>query len=382
MPTITIDTEELQDLAQRLLPFRCPPSGDESALSHLHVAPSADGLRWTATDSHRMGCLHRGTSNLEEPVLLPAQLVDFAHRAASRSEVDTVTFEVDAEDGTVALVLPELRVPRPLPQVEYPDVDHFLDEAPAHTPTRLTFRIENLRAALHATITFQELEQQPNQAVALRSAGEGTLDVVTRWPGAPDTWASIPATSDGPVDAVVNARYLLDLLEAAGSVEVTLFIAAPTDPVRVRTDDGFHALLMPIHLGQPELERKVAAWLGMDRDDLYVDEDGWIPISTREDTQIWVYLLETDDPFRRRSMVRFSTTLAEDVPGTPELFAEINDLNRQATMCRILHADDQVHVAAEYLLDTLDHDEIDAVCRELDHHVQLFRPLFEAVHRS
>jgi len=41
-----------------------------------------------------------------------------------------------------------------------------------------------------------------------------------------------------------------------------------------------------------------------------------------------------------------------------------------------------VHVAAEYLLDTLDHEEIDAVCRELDHHVQLFRPLFEAVHRA
>jgi len=382
MPTITIDTEQLQEVVARLLPFRSDPDGGDTPLAHLQVAPTPEGLRWTATDSYRMASLLRGAGDLDRAVVLPLTLVDFAHRAAGRSDVEVVRFDVDPEGGTVTLVLPELEVPRSLPPQDYPDADHFLGEAPAQAPVLLHLRSENLRAALHATITFQELEQQPGQAVALRSEGDGRLDVVARWPDAPDTSASIPATSDGPVDAVVNARYLLDLIESAGSVDVTLFVAAPTDPLRVRTDDGFHALLMPIHLGQPELERKVAGWLGMDRDDLYVDEDGWIPISTGEDTQIWVYLLETDDPFRRRSIVRFSATLAEGVPASPEVCTEVNDLNRLAAMCRVLHVDDTVHIAAELLLDTLETEEIDAVCRELDRHIQRFRPLFEAVHRG
>lgn len=101
---------------------------------------------------------------------------------------------------------------------------------------------------------------------------------------------------------------------------MTLYVGAPSDPVRVRTDDGFHGLLMPIHLGQPDLERRIAGWLGMDRDDLYVDEDGWIPITTVEDTTIWVHLLANGE-------------------------------------------------------------EIDFLCREIDHHVQMFGPLFDAVHR-
>ena len=173
-----------------------------------------------------------------------------------------------------------------------------------------------------------------------------------------------------------------DPIDAIGANDVTLYVGAPTEPLRVRTDEGFHGILMPINLGQPDLERRIAGWLGMDHDDLYVDDNGWIPITTAEDTTIWVQLLGNGDPFRRRSTVRFSATLADDIAPSPELFAEVNDLNRQATMCRILHVDDTVHVAAEALLDTLDREEIDFLCREIDHDVQMFGPLFGAVHGS
>jgi hypothetical protein len=382
MPTITIDADELQEVVARLLPFRSAPDAGRPALAHLQVAQTPEGLRWTATDSYRMGCLLRGTSDLAEPVLVEAGLLDFAHRAASRNDVETVRFEVDVEDGTTTLDLPTLRVPRPIPPFEYPDVDHFLEEVPEHNPTLLQVSSEDLRGALHAVVTFTDHHRDgPSQPVALRSAGDGTLEVISHWPDGPDTHAFIPATSDGPVDAVVNASYLHDLIESSGAVDVTLFIGAPTDPMRVRTDDDFHALLMPIHLGQPALEHKIADFLDMERDDLYVTEDGWIPITTVDDNEIWVHLLDNADPFRRGAVVRFSAVLAQDVPASAELFAELNDLNRQAVHCRVLHVDDRVHVAAEYLLDTLDDAEIATVCRELDHQLSAFGPLF-SVHRG
>lgn len=383
MPTITIETTDLQEIVERLLPFRSKHADERPVLSYVHVSPTPAGLRWTATDSYRMGSLHRGAGDLASAVLVQGGLLDFGVRAATRSEIETVTFEIDDDADVVTLVLPELRVPRLIPSLEYPDVDKFLDEAPDHTPTQLRTRGENLRAALHATITFHDAyREERGQPVALQSVGDETLHVISHWPDSPDTHAYIPVTADGPVDAVVNASYLHDLIDSIGANDVTLYVGAPSDPVRVRTDDGFHGLLMPIHLGQPDLERRIAGWLGMDHDDLYVSEEGWIPITTAEDTTIWVHLLANGDPFRRRSTVRFSATLAEDIGPSPELFAEINDLNRQATMCRVLHADDTVHVAAEALLDTLDRGEIDFLCREIDHHVQMFGPLFDAVHRS
>ena len=382
MPTITIDTTDLQEIVDRLLPFRNTGVDDRPVLSHIHVSPTLEGLRWTATDSYRMASLHRGRSDLEQGALIPARLIEFAVPAASRSGVEDVVFEFDEEGQVVTLVLPELRVPRPIPQDDYPDVDEFLEEVPGHNPARLHVNGENLRAALHATVTFHDSDVESSQPVALRSLDGDTLQVVSHWPDAPDTYAYIPAEVDGVIDAVLNARYLLELIDSIGDAEVTLFIGAPTDPVRVRTDDHFHGLLMPLHLGQPDLERRLADFLGMEHDDLYVDEDGWIPIKTPDDTRIWVFLLDNDDPFRRRSTVRFTTVLAEGVGPSPELFTEINDLNRQATMCRVLHLDGYVHVAAEALLDTLDPEEIDLVCRELDHHVGMFGPLFAAVHGS
>lgn len=381
MPTITIDADELNEVVDRLLPFRSPPAAGRPALSYVHVGPTSEGLRWTATDSYRMGCLLRGSTDLDAGVLVEAGLIEFGVRAASRSDIDVIRFEVD--DGVVTLVLPELRVPRRIPELEYPDVDQFLDEAPDHTPTQLRAQGENLRAALHATVTFNDAYQQdPRQPVALRTIESGRLEVVSHWPDAPDTHAYIPVETDGPIDAVVNASYLHDLIDAIGANDVTLYVGLPTEPLRVRTEEGFRGILMPIHVGQPDLERRIADWLGMDHDDLYVGDGGWIPITTAEDTTIWVHLLPNGDPFRRRSAVRFSATLADDIAPSPELFAEINDLNCQATMCRVLHLEGRVHVAAEALLDTLDREEIDFVTQEIDHHVQMFGPLFDAVHRS
>lgn len=68
--------------------------------------------------------------------------------------------------------------------------------------------------------------------------------------------------------------------------------------------------------------------------------------TTAEDHEIWVHLLDNADPFLPGAVVRFSALLAEDVPASAELFAELNDLNRQSVHCRLLHVDESVYVSA------------------------------------
>ncbi len=379
MPTIRIPTEHLSEVVERILPFRSDKADRRPALESVLVSQAADGLRWIATDSYRMGCLYRGESDLDGPILVPAELIDFAARHAVRGDLETVTFEIDDDATVITLSQPELRVPRRVPTFDYPDADAHLFAAPAQQPSVLHVGGENLRAAIHATVTFVSSdERDQSHPVALRSDGDDTLHVMTRWAGSEDTHAFIPCSSDAPIDTLVNASYLHSLLDAAGSQGLELLVGAPTEPLRLRTSDGFYGLLMPLHLGQPDLERRIAGFLGMEHADLHVHEDGSIPLSI-EGVEIIATLVRSRDPFGRDDIVSFEVSLATEVPESPEVLREINELNSRARLCRVHHVVGTVRVTADAVLATLDDEEIDAVCYQLARHAVDFGPLIQAV---
>ncbi len=378
MPYIDIETADLEHIDTRILPFRAPRSANRTSLENVLVEPSPEGLLWAATDSYEW------PASIE---VTPTSTVASSSKQASSAslpgpldvEVDAVRFEIAPPSATITLVLPGVSVPRPLPKVEYPDVLKFLDDVPQQNPVVLRVRSEHLRAALFATCTFNESTDEDRAVVALRSVSPGKLRVIAQWSDIADTSADVDATSDGPVDTIVNASFLLDLLDATDAQELTLLIGGPTEPLRVRTEDGFRSLVMPIHLGQPDLERKMAAVLGLDPDELQVNDDGLIPIDVDGHT-ITVRLLPSDDPFRRGSTVRFAAEVLADVNPTVDLLGEINDLNGQTLNCRVVHLGRGVHIYAENLLETLDRDEIVAICKELSRNASTFGPLLQAVH--
>ena len=378
MATITIETEELGHLTACILGFRSQDA-DRPALEGVQVTPTEAGLRWLTTDSYRLGYVHAGQSDLQQSIVIPADLIDFALRYARRCELDTVTLEVDDQHEVIELQTPELLVPRQLIALDYPDVEPFTSGAPEQTPTLLTLNGETLRAAIHATITFNDsTEDKGGHPVALRTVNDDTLMILARWPDIADTHAYVQATSDGPIDTILNSSYLQELLDAAGDNQLRLHIGSSTEPLRARSDNGFHGLLMPIHGGQPNLERRIAAYLNLDRSELVINDNDWIPIG-RGETSIGVRLVTSNDPFGRGNIARFTTQIAENLPETPGLLAELNALNNNAQLCRVVHQDDKVHVVAEGLLDTLDDEEIDTICRQLHHHAQTFGPLIQTV---
>lgn len=255
----------------------------------------------------------------------------------------------------------------------------LLDGVPQQNPVVLRVRSEHLRAALFATCSFNESADEDRSIVALRSISDNTLRLIAQWSDIPDTTADIVATSDGPADSIINASFLLDLLDATEAQELPLLIGAPTEALGVRTDDGFRCLVMPIHVGQPELERRIADVLGIEHSDLEVTDEGQIPVEVGGHT-VTVRLLPNNDPFRRGSTVRFAAELLGDFTPTPALLAEINDLNNQAVNSRVVHVGTRIHVYAENLLEPLDDDEIVAMCSELARNASTFGPLLRAFH--
>lgn len=380
MHTIAIDTDDLAEVVERVLPFRSPPEDHRPALQGVLISPARDGLRWITTDSCRMACMHRGASDLAHSVVVPGELLSFAVRHAVHCGLETVTLATDDERDTITLHQPELQVTRPLIDLAYPDVDAHLFAAPAHQPAALSLHGENLRAAIHATVTYSSsTDDDTDRAIALRTENDTTLRILARWPDIPDTTAYIRASSDAPVDTVVNARYLLSLLDAAGSSDLELLVGSESEPLRVHADDGFYGLLMPLHLGQPDLECQIADYLGKDRRDLYVRDDGSIPLLI-DDTKLGVRLVPSPDSFGRGNLVRFTCTITENIAETPELLRELNQLNAHANLCRIVHEDHTVYVTADNLLATLDDEAIHNILGQLIHHARTFGPLIRAVH--
>lgn len=363
MATITVTTEHMCEIVERVLPFR-GRSDHRPVFKMVLVSPADDGLRWIATDSYRMGCLYRGAADLSRPVTVPSDLVEFAARHALRGELETVTFEVDDDAGTVTLVQPELHVPRALSRLDYPNVDAQLFAVPEQQPIILRVGGENLRAAIHATVTFAGSEEDPaGHPVALRSDGE-VLEVLTRWPDTPDVLAFIPASTDGPVETVVNATFLQSLVDAAGARDLELLVGAASEPLRLRTEDGFYGLLMPLRVGQTELEQRIADYLRIGPAELRIGPGTSIALSFGG-SDIVVRHLEGGDPFGRDDLASFSVVLATDVASTPDLLYELNEVNVRARLCRLTHADGTVRAIADTPLATLGDDGIDTVCAEL-----------------
>lgn len=379
MSTVTIEAAELDEIG-RLLYF-CGATEDRPELGFVQVAPTRHGLRWSATDGSRVASLRRGFGDLDRPALIPVSLLDFAHRAVSRCGSPTVRFEFDRADHEVTMVLPELRVPRFSPDVDFPDIDAMFDAAPSHTPSTVVLQVESLRGAVHAATTFNGTvcDLQQTQPLALRTNSSGELVLISPWKDTSDGVAFIPVTADGPVDTVVDALQLLHLIGSAGEDELTLVAGAASDPVRVRTTDGFQGLIPPLRLGQNDLERAAAEFLNKPHADLLVDHDGSVSIQWK-DVELRVHLVG-GDVFGRGALARISSVAATGIPATPELLAELNELNHHARLCRLVHIDDEVQISGEKLLETIDPRDIRAISREIVDHARAFGPLLTAVHR-
>ena len=392
--TVTVTLADLEQLRDRL---GCFASLSNPDLSRWMVEVTAEGdVRWTATDSYRLGRLTAGTADgPPRTFAVPVRTFTLAWQMADRRDAASVTFAVsgagDADghaDDRGVLRVDGVEVPFDASLDGYPDIDEYLTRRGTSAGTAVTLAAEDLFAAIHgANLRPPWLDADQQESFVLHvDARAGRLRAVATWDGHADTSAAVDCSADGDTRVGVNPGFLFDLASAAGEDVLTLHLPPdPGVPLRVETDDGFLALLMPVRIGvesaRPAFEAMLAELLDVDPDDLERDGDGDYPVPVGDAHLLYLSLIEGDDDAGVPDTVHaFAILTNERVDPTPELLAELNDLNRHVRFARLHWADDAVFVGQELLLSTLDAAELGHACRTVAALADRVAPLLEAVH--
>ncbi len=387
---VTVTHHELEQLQGRLLRFVSP---HDPGLNRLLVRASAGGVTWTATDSYRLARLAAGSTDEgiangvdgEVEFAVPARTLLLAWQMCDRRDAEAARFSV--HEGQGVLRLPGIELPFDAGVAGYPDVDDYLAEGAGTDETLVTLAAEDLFAAIHgASLTPVWLGDDAQQSFVLHvDAARGTLRAVAIWDGHAETVAVVACTATGSVRVGVNPGFLFGLAEAAAEEFLTLHLTEdPSVPLRVETDDGFVALLMPCRIGvessRPAFEAMLAELLDTDPDQLDRDDDGAYPVPLADDHAMSLTLHAGDPDTGTPDTVSVSAVLASDIDPSPELLAELNDLNRNVRFARLFWADGDVLAGGELLLDTLDAAELGHACRTVAHLATRVAPMLRMVH--
>jgi hypothetical protein len=377
----------VDDLAQIKDRLGCFASLSHPDLSRLRVRTAAGGtVEWVATDSYRLGRLTLGEADGEGDFGMPVRTLTLAWQMADRREASEVTFTVDGERGVLGV--DGVEVPFDAGLEGYPDIEEYLARRGSVVGTAVTVAAEDLFAAIHgANLRPPWLDGDDQESFVLSVDAEANrLRAVATWDGHADTSATVACTATGDARLGVNPGFLYELASAAGEDMLTLHLPPdPGVPLRVETDDGFLALLMPVRIGvestRPAFEALLAEFLEIDGDDLERDGDGDYPVPLGDHHLLYLSLIEGDtDAGTPDTVHAFAVLTHERVEPTPELLTELNDLNRHVRFARLYWADGSVYVGAELLLASLDAAELGHACRTVSALADRVAPLLEAVH--
>ncbi len=388
--TVTVTLADLEQLRDRLGCFASMSNPDLSRW--LVVAGDDGGVRWTSTDSYRLGRLTAGTAHGTGSFGIPLRTFTLAWQMADRRDAASVTFAVDGDEdrddgGGGVLRVDGVEVPFDAGLDGYPDLDEYLDGRGMATGTTVTVAAEDLFAAIHgANLRPPWLDTDEQESFVLHvDARAGRLRAVATWDGHADTSATVACTADGDTRVGVNPGFLYELASAAGEDVLTLHLPPHSGvPLRVETDDGFLALLMPVRIGvesvRPAFEAMLAELLDVEVADLERDGDGDYPVPLSDDHLLYLSLREGDPDAGTPDTVHAFAILVNGVDPTPELLSELNDLNGHVRFARLYWADGAVFVGDELLLATLDAAELGHACRTVAALAARVAPLLEAVH--
>jgi len=407
--TVTVTMAELEQLRDRLGSFASlldpdmsrwkvdatgSGAGDRAAGDHDGCRGDGAVVRWTATDSFRLGRLTAGRADGVATFGIPVRTFTLAWQMGERRRADSVTFTVELDGdgdgnrgGRGVLRVDGVEVPFDAGLDGYPDVDDHLEQRTTAAGTTVTLAAEDLFAAIHgANLRPPWLDADRQESFVLHvDARAGRLRAVAGWDGHADTSATVACRAEADARVGVNPGFLYELASAAGEDVLTLHLPPdPGVPLRVETGDGFLALLMPVRIGvesaRPGFEAMLAELLDVDVADLERDDDGDYPVPLAGDHLLHLSLIEGDPDAGTPDTVHAFAVLAHDVEPSPELLAELNDLNRHVRFARLYWADGAVFVGDELLLSTLDAAELGHACRTVAALAARVAPLLEAVH--
>jgi DNA polymerase-3 subunit beta len=215
------------------------------ALTGICLEATADQLRFTATDGHRLAIAtlpHSMNGSHPLSALVPPKALTAAARLTADSEGD-IQIAFDAEGQQLLLVQGGLRINARVIDGQFPNVAGVV---PDPGPQAITVNREALRAALRRVTPMLGT----SSATTLTPA-RTTLTLSGSDPSLGEATEEVDASIAGDIPAIAfQARYLLEFLEATDAPEIRMYIRGALDPVLLvpaeQTD--YQYVLMPMWL--------------------------------------------------------------------------------------------------------------------------------------
>ena len=371
--TIAIDVGEWQQV-QRLL--SCVIPQESRALGFVRLRSDGERRWWYATDNYRLVRFAGEPDTGTYEILIPPRLVVMAQTVAGDDGETEVILRDDPGRGgpTIAVRGSNGEAEVVLPQYRYPNVDQtfaILNEVGASIVVDDDVLFANLASV---GLTPGDPKDQASPTYVRVGMDEGLLWLRTDWD---DLGASLITIhgEGGSTTAPLrfNLGYFSDLVRFFDDpVKVTL----GTQVSHLKLEGGpFTATLMGAKQDSEILRDSVEEVIDtvFGPDSLQRDQDGDYQIKV-VGVPIWGRLID-GDPAR---LSVFATLLTE-VEGTPDLLAELNDLNSNLTFVRVDWRDGIVTARVDLVAGTLDPAELFTAFKRVNDAASNISPMLNAM---
>jgi DNA polymerase-3 subunit beta len=238
---LTLPAPVFADLVKKT-EFAVDTKADRPHLSGIALSATADALRASATNGHRLATvtLPQGNGSQDVDAIIPPKGLVFAARLASERQGD-VRLSFPPHQGHFVVQQDGFTVATRLIDGSFPDVTRVI---PVQREQGLELRRESLRATLRRltpilteiqSVTFTPTDT--SLVVSGRNAdlGEGREDLDYTPIGTPASFS-------------LQAKYLLEYLDRVTAETLRLYVTGPLDPILVLPvgDDTYTYIVMPI----------------------------------------------------------------------------------------------------------------------------------------
>jgi len=378
MVAISIPVSEIQR-ARVLYRFTTYDERGEFGMLRLR----SDGVRriWVGSDNREGMVLLGGSDTGVYDISLSWATISAAEAAVDGDESADVTIEAVTSDD-----VPLIHVTGPHGRSTYWDrqLGYPVIQLPLFPEDRIagqaTIAVDRLRAAL-TSVSVRRIggdEEKSNDSIRMtfhngeivlqkREAEVGRLDVSAAAPGA---WSNVSVD----VSSSAMSR-VLDAVRPSDDVTITLSISNG-DPLAFESADWF-AYVMPFRtenaLASDRVEELLREMFGPVA--LHIDDDGDYPLKLHGN-QIYGRFNTDDDG---ALWFQVFAIVIRDISPSPEVFAELNDLNANTRYVRLFLVDGQVLAEVDLLAATLDKEELSAAIDRITQITDEVMPTLSAV---
>ena len=339
---------------------------DDESYGYGNLLLVADGRRrtWVGADDHLMVVLGGGPTTDVGEVLVPIRLVSAALALGSAPE-DGVALSVGDEelDGRplVSVATATGRVAMPVGTGSFPDWEEIV--AACEAVPRASAEVDRdvfCRLVDEARRSPGGVDLARVSPLFWLEVEPGVLRIVVDCPRFGPSTFTVASRTQGRARLSVNPRYLVALLgacERRGTVRLC-FDATPRGLLTLSDGTGWSGYLMPLDTTaeaiRPWVERVLADAFNLG--EVTRDEDGDYPIPFGPAP---LYARLTDGTPHR---LQLFTVALDGVPGSEQLFAELNSMNTNLGFARAIWTAGQVLFETELEATDVEPDGVIAAC--------------------